>query len=169
MKQLILGLVALTVVVLTPGPASAGGWAVTTLDSVPEAAAGQTVDIGFTIRQHGVTPVNPDGEVGIVFRSTAGEEQFHAAEPMGDVGHYRAEVTFPDVGTWLWAVRQGWFAEQTLGIVELAPRSGSSVAGDYRWPVWARLGLPALALVFAAGAVLDVTRDRGRRHRVPAA
>lgn len=172
MKQSLVGLVALVALVLlvfTAGPASAGGWAVTTLDSVPAPTAGENVEIGFTIRQHGVTPVNPEGDVGVVFHSQTGGEQFFAAEPLGDVGHYVAEVTFPDDGTWSWAVRQGWFADQALGIVELAPRSDLPAAGGYRWPVVVRVGLPALALVLAASAALDLSRDRRRRQQVLAA
>lgn len=69
MKQLISLVLTFVVVLFAAGPISAGGWAVTTLDSTPAATANQTVEVGFTIRQHGVTPVNPDGDVGIVFRS----------------------------------------------------------------------------------------------------
>jgi hypothetical protein len=39
--------------------ATAGGWAVTTLDPLPvEPTAGSTTMIGWTIRQHGVAPVD---------------------------------------------------------------------------------------------------------------
>lgn len=168
MKQLILGVVALIVVVFAAGPVLAGGWAVTTLDSVPAATAGQTVEIGFTIRQHGVTPVDPGGEVGIVLRSMGGEERFFAAESAGEVGHYVVELTFPDDGTWSWAVRQGWFAEQALGTVELGPSSDSAAAGGYGWPGWIRVGLPALALALGVGAALDATRNRPWRQRIGA-
>jgi hypothetical protein len=63
---------ALVALVLVPvaaaafaAPARAGGWAVTTLDPLPSApAAGVPVVVGFTIRQHGRTPVALD-DVGI--------------------------------------------------------------------------------------------------------
>lgn len=167
MKQLlVLGVAVLIVTVFAAGSVSAGGWAVTTLDSVPAATANQTVEVGFTIRQHGVTPVNPEGEVGIVFRSSAGDEQFFVAEAVGETGHYVAEVTFPEDGTWTWAVRQGWFSEQALGTIDLAVSGSSTTAGDYRWPAWIRYGLPALALLFGAGAILDVGWARRRRALV---
>lgn len=169
MKQLIVGIGVLVVVVLASGPAAAGGWAVTTLDSVPASMAGETVEVGFTIRQHGVTPVNPEGDVGVVFRSETGGEQFFAAEPVGDVGHYVAVVTFPADGTWSWAVRQGWFADQALGVLELAPRSDLLVAGGYRWPAWVRYGLPVLALMLAVGAVFDLRLHRRSGEQVLAA
>lgn len=40
------------------------------------------------------------------------------------------EVTFPDAGSWTWAVRQGWFAEQALGPIELASSQVVSASGD---------------------------------------
>ena len=50
-------------------PALAGGWAVTTLDGAPAVfRAGQSQTVGFTIRQHGVTPVRAEqlgGEVAV--------------------------------------------------------------------------------------------------------
>jgi hypothetical protein len=163
MKQLVSMAMALIVVVLAAGPVSAGGWAVTTLDSIPAAAANQKVEVGFTIRQHGVTPVNPDGDVGIVFRSSSGQERFFAAEAVGPVGHYVAEVTFPDPGAWTWAVRQGWFADQALGTLELASRRAVAPSGDYRWPGWIRVGLPTLAVLFGAAAMFEFTSQRRRR------
>ena len=42
-------------------PALGGGWAVTTLDNDPDPDdAGRTYSIGYTIRQHGVTPISVD-------------------------------------------------------------------------------------------------------------
>lgn len=40
-------------------PALAGGWANVTLDRLPaEPRAGQTLTLGFMVRQHGITPTN---------------------------------------------------------------------------------------------------------------
>lgn len=40
-------------------PAVAGGWAVTSVDGLPdEVVAGETYDIGYTVRQHGDKPVD---------------------------------------------------------------------------------------------------------------
>jgi len=44
--------------VLTALPAAAGGWAVTSLDSVPTAVVGQEVAVGFTILRVGAHPVD---------------------------------------------------------------------------------------------------------------
>lgn len=46
---------------------TAGGWALSTLDETPAVVAGEPIDIGFTVLQHGVSPVDADiGEIGIV-------------------------------------------------------------------------------------------------------
>ena len=59
---------ALTALVILAGfgsPASAGGWAIGSIDAVPNAQAGHTVEVGFTILQHGVTPVDVADDVGL--------------------------------------------------------------------------------------------------------
>lgn len=157
MRQLIVGIATFLTLMVVAGPALAGGWAVSTLDSVPTPVAGQTVKIGFTIRQHGATPVEPGGDVGIVLLSPTHGERFFPAEPAGQVGHFVAEVTFPDGGTWTWAIRQGWFGEQALGVIEPTP-------SPYRGSGWVRLGLPVLAVALAVGAIADTARHRRRRR-----
>src|SRR5919197_1411768 len=82
--------------------ALAGGWAVTTLDALPQQMqAGQTNRIGFMMRQHGVQP--------ITFGTIA----------EGGPGHYVAEVTFPHDGEWVWYVDQAPFQPQTLGAITI--------------------------------------------------
>ncbi len=163
MKRLISSL-SLFVVALVhaAGPVSAGGWATTTLDERPAPTAGRTVEVGFTIHQHGVTPVNPEGEVGVVLRSPSGEELFFDAEAVGPVGHHVAEVTFPEAGSWTWAVRQGWFAEHDLGPLEIAP-SETAAAWSDRWQVWVGAGLAGMAVIIGAAALTDL-RPPLRRH-----
>ena len=100
-------------------PALAGGWAVSTLDSVPSPHAGEAVQVGFVIRQHGVTPVNPDGKVGITVSSSSGDETYFPATAEGEVGHYVAEVVFSEPGTFNWTLHQGWFEAQDLGQIEV--------------------------------------------------
>jgi hypothetical protein len=58
-------IIAFTMVVVAmlalAAPALAGGWAVVTLDSLPrEVRAGQSFQLGFVVRQHGITPTNQD-------------------------------------------------------------------------------------------------------------
>ena len=97
-------------------PALAGGWAVTTLDSVPDRFdAGETYSIGYTIRQHGVTPVSVDRTEIRVTHSESGKRLVFRGVPEGPTGHYVAKVTIPAAGTWSWDVTQGPFEAQPLG------------------------------------------------------
>lgn len=144
------------------GRAGAGGWAVTTLDELPPIAAGDTVPVGFVIRQHGVTPVALDADVGVEVRSPSGASGYFAAAPDGPVGHYVARVTFPEAGTATWTVHQGWFGPQDLGSV-VVTAAGAPVPEDvsrHDWPPVVRFGLPLLALVAAVVAAGDVILNR---------
>ena len=105
-------------------PAGAGGWAVSSLDATPAPVAGEEVQVGFTVRQHGVRPVNPGGEVGIEVRSGSGAVTEFPARPEGPTGHYVADVTFPRAGRFTWQVVQGWFRAMDLGTIDVAPAGG---------------------------------------------
>lgn len=107
----------------------AGGFAVTTLDSVPTTfAPGETYSIGFMLRQHGVTPVRDAAPTLLVWR---GQERLSvAARAEGEPGHYVAAVTFPDTGEWTWAMDQAPFPQiQSLGTVSVtAPPMALGIA-----------------------------------------
>ena len=50
-------LVVLTLSALSTTAAWGGGWAVITLDELPASPrAGETMSVGFTVLQHGITP-----------------------------------------------------------------------------------------------------------------
>jgi hypothetical protein len=143
------------------------------LDAAPHAVAGQGLDVGFTIRQHGVTPVNPDdGKVGIEVRTATGSEQFFPATAKGPRGHYVARVRIATAGASTWKVRQGWFGPQDLGRIDVArdaagavTNSGGGSGSTYRGPLSVRLVLPALGLALGAFAVADALAARRRRSR----
>ena len=131
-------IIAFTMVVVAmlalAAPALAGGWAVVTLDSLPrQVRAGQSFQLGFVVRQHGITPTNQDlnGKplkpvltarkqgaatssrgsgtlVMIAARASVqakGEETIRVeARQEGAVGHYVADVTFPNDGVWEWQI-----------------------------------------------------------------
>ena len=142
------------------------------LDAAPHPVAGKELDVGFTIRQHGVTPVNPDGQVGINVRTASGSEQFFPATAEGRRGHYVARVRIATPGASIWMVRQGWFPFQDLGRIDVArgpagavTTPGGGSASTYRGPFSVRLVLPALGLAFGAFAVTDALAARRRRSR----
>lgn len=165
--QVVFGLIATLLVVGGFGAtATAGGWAVSTLDATPAPVPGQALNVGFTIRQHGVTPVDLDEGVGIQITATDGTVQQFPAVLHGATGHYVASVVFPAAGDYTWSVQQGWFAPQDLGTLTVGPAPGAS--GDRRFPAALRYGLPALAAALAALAMVDVLVNRRRRRTVVA-
>src|SRR5687768_3280041 len=100
-------------------PALAGGWAMVTLDSLPrELHAGESIQLGFTVLQHGKTPTNKDlnGDpltplLTAVKQGGAATTQAKAAETIrvearqqGPTGHYVVDLTFPSDGTWAWQI-----------------------------------------------------------------
>ena len=149
-------------------PVAAGGWAVTTLDEYPTPVAGEPVDIGFTILQHGKTPaqLEPSDDVGLEITSASGDTRFFAAVQSGAIGHYVATVTFTEAGTHTWTVHQGWFGPQDLGSLSIgtstAGASTGSATTSYSAPGWMRYGLPMLAALLGAYALFDAITSRRR-------
>lgn len=100
-------------------PALAGGWAVITLDELPaDALAGEPLTIGFTVRQHGITPMN--GLDLTVTATLSRDEQFVVqADPDGKPGHYTATLTFPKAGDWNWSI-QAFTMDQPMPALHVA-------------------------------------------------
>ena len=86
-------------------PVFAGGWAVISLDELPVGVvAGEPYKIGFTVLQHGRTPMT--GLYPIVTARIAKDEVLtFSAEPEGKPGHYTAALTFPTSGEWDWSIQ----------------------------------------------------------------
>jgi hypothetical protein len=174
MSRSISSLLVATLAMLALGASAlAGGWAVTTFDQLPpDFRADQPYPLGYTIRQHGQTPIRVDDTL-IRITAASGHTTSFAGRPDGDVGHYTATVTFPAAGRYTWEVTQGPFAAQPLGtITVLAATSAQSEAKAPASP--AATADPVRALLpFAAAAagamfvwrLLTLTR----RMRRPAA
>src|SRR5262245_39442460 len=97
MKRIV-ALLVLVVAALSPSVAGAGGWAVPSLDPLPDVRAGQSVDIGFRLLQHGITPIVaadwPGATVGLAVR--VGEDTWFVPAKSGpEPGHYVATVEVP--------------------------------------------------------------------------
>ncbi len=172
MKRLLRVLVSsalLAVPFVAGSNAAAGGWAVSTLDEVPAPAPREKVTVGFTIRQHGVTPVNID-DVGVEVTGPSGDIEFFAATQQGAVGHYVADVVFGESGVHTWAIRQGWFADHELGTIDTSSGATSATGGGgtSSSTQFLRFGMPTLALALAAYAASDAIRSRRRRATVAA-
>jgi hypothetical protein len=132
----------------------AGGWAVTTLDPLPnELRAGETYAIGYVIRQHGQTPFT-SAQTAIEIRSPDSQvPQRFRAVPDGAPGHYVAQVTFPTAGEWQWDVDQAPFAPQALGTLTVLASSAASATPDTMLPI-----VPALAIATALAMAVFVWR-----------
>ena len=162
----ILGLLLVGVLGLAMPAAFAGGWAITSLDELPgEFRAGEPYQLGYTILQHGKTPV--DGvETHITVRNTVtGETLTFAGEPDGKPGHYVAEVTFPAGGGWSWSVNQGAFAVHELGEVTVAAASVAVATAATGPSVWALVlgAATALALGMFLAQLMSVFRRRSEK------
>jgi hypothetical protein len=153
------------------GPAAAGGWAVTTLDSLPGAIEpGQATPIGYTIRQHGVTPVSMDDTALLVTLADGTTARF-PGRPDGPKGHHVAAVTIPDAGRFVLQVDQGFFGLQDLGYVDAGAGSAGAVAttttesgsSSDGWPV----PIKVILAVATAGALVFLGLEVGSRRRRP--
>jgi hypothetical protein len=105
---------------LVASTALAGGWAVVTLDQPPgEIRADKPWSVGFTVLQHGVSPVHeldPTSPIEplIVAEHPSGRRLEVQATPTKKPGHFVAELTFPIDGSWTWTIYPNPLAGETL-------------------------------------------------------
>jgi hypothetical protein len=132
--------VPLAAVLLLVAPVLAGGWAIITLDTLPrDVRAGQSMRVGFIIRQHGSEPVNNDWEGralkpvltarkqadtsdsaggALILVAAHGSTQAKGetiraeARQAGPKGHFVVDVVFPSEGTWAWEIAAPPFSIQ---------------------------------------------------------
>ena len=86
---------------------SAGGWATIVADDPqpPEPRAGEDVEYGFTVLQHGVTPADFEDPTLRLTNTLTGESFDVPAEPSGPAGHFVAQFSFPTGGSWSYGVQ----------------------------------------------------------------
>jgi hypothetical protein len=158
--------------------AQAGGWAVVVLDEVPgEARAGETQELGFTVRQHGHTPVDIhtwEGDLPTLMarHTETGETLMATARKDGAVGHYTVSVTFPKAGVWAWEIIPAPFAGtrfEPLTVLEAAPSRGASQASPVAIGRVALAASGAALLLAAAALALRSRRAAQGRGAVPVA
>ncbi len=110
---------ALLLALLFAIPAFAGGWAVITLDELPTGVvAGEPFTVGFTVLQHGKTPMD-DLDPTVTATLFKLESFVVHAEPDGKPGHYVATLTFPAEGNWNWTI-QAFSMEQAMPELSVA-------------------------------------------------
>jgi len=102
-------------------PVFAGGWAVITLDEIPtDIVAGEPVTIGFTVMQHGETPMN-DLTPTITANIHKDQEFTVTAVHDGKPGHYTATLTFSTEGKWDWSVHAFTMEQEMPALSVAAP------------------------------------------------
>jgi hypothetical protein len=110
---------------------SAGGWATIVADDgqPAEPRAGEDVEYGFTVLQHGVTPADFEDPTLRLTNTLTGESFDVPAEPSGPAGHFVARFTFPTGGSWSYGVQL-----RDL-LVETQPITGMVLEADGSAPV----------------------------------
>ena len=171
------GLITLAMLALAT-PARAGGWALVTLDQLPvEPRAGQTLRLGFMVRQHGVTPI--DGAFGtepMTPRLSAsnvdtGESIRADARKGGPVGYFVVDVTFPSAGVWEWQITPEPFQATRLGQLTVlaaaaSPAEPAAPTGTVLDPAISRAPLRWIgAFMVLAAASLALAGRRGTPAR----
>lgn len=118
--------------VLVPGlllPAfmtHAGGWAVITVDDLPDhAIAGQPLTLSFIVRQHGESPL---ADLSATVEAVSGRTSTKAkARPGTARGQYVASLDLPKAGNWQITIRSG-FGKSDLTLLPLAVLDAGTVA-----------------------------------------
>ena len=155
---------------LISSTALAGGWASATLDEQPsDPGAGGTLRLGFTLLQHGITPVDwGEAQVSLV-DADSGARVSAPAKPSGKAGHWVAEVTVPTAGTWTLDIRHDLQIAPVNfepiivgGAVRPAAATGIAVS-----PALATAATFLAAIALAAGALGYVAWQR-RTGQLPA-
>jgi len=107
-------------------PVFAGGWAVISLDELPSGVvAGEPFTVGFTVLQHGKTPMI-DLDPIIIARS--GDEKVRVfVKEEGKPGHYAVAMTLPSEGDWEWTI-QAFTMEQKMPVLNVAAPAVASAS-----------------------------------------
>lgn len=150
--------------------AFAGGWANAVMDPPPDDPPGTTepVTLGFTLMQHGVTPVDWGNAQVVLTNAETGQEIVAPATPSGPTGHWTAEVMLPADGSWSYQVRHdleitlmgaqpivvGGAQAAAAGTATLSP--ALLAAGGF---------LAVLAIAVVGGVLLFVYRSRPEQAR----
>lgn len=147
---------------LLASSALAGGWANAVMDEAPNqpGGTGEPVTIGFTLLQHGVTPVDWGTTQVVLTNDATGQSVTFDARPQGADGHWVAEISVPAAGTWSYQVRHeletstSGFQPITVGDVAGTASTPSSGAATSLALQPALLMIGAFLALLAMGSVI---------------
>jgi hypothetical protein len=155
----------LTLTLALPTTTLAGGWSVTTLDSLPtDMQVGVPFTIGFTVRQHGNKPMSGLSPTIRMRNASSGETVQFSATAEGAVGHYVATLIIPSAGTWEWEI-DAFGAPAPMSPLTIAVAASITQPAPTALPITPFAGVMLVILVLATG--LMVLRLR-RRANAPA-
>jgi hypothetical protein len=164
-----LSAIALTLIMATS--ALAGGWANAIMDTPPDdpVTPGQPITIGFTLLQHGVTPVDWGTSQVVLTNEATGQSVTFDSRPQGAVGHWVAEISVPAEGTWSYQVRHDLEIEMTgFDPITVGPAPAQAAGAAASLGVQPALLLAAgfLSLLAVAGITVGIIAFRhGRLDR----
>ena len=121
---------ATLVLVIGATAVTAGGWATIVADDAqpPEPRAGEDVEYGFTVLQHGATPADFEDPTLRLTNTLTGETFDVHAVASGEPGHFIARFSFPSGGSWSYGV------ELRDLLVEAQPITGMVFEADGSTP-----------------------------------
>lgn len=161
--------------VVVAAPAQAGCCVVVALDALDPPQPGEATEVGFTTQINNNPPSSILGDdLGITLAPNAKADatkvpvKRFAARQVGPTGHYVAAVTFPQTGSYTWAVTTvsgvryelGEIAvgeDSTVGATSTSDEPSTSLA--YRGSMLWRVTLPLVALAATAYVAAEMTRQ----------
>lgn len=123
---------AMAMLLILAVPVSAGGWADIVADGqTTTPREGASVEIGFRVMQHGVTPA-PWESATVHFANASTGATFDVVAKNDDPnGHFVATTTFPEAGIWTWHVTLADLAsDQTPVTLAVHTKSGAAPTLD---------------------------------------
>jgi len=118
--------VALSAVAASAFTFGRGGWAVITVEDLPEhLVAGKPVELSFLVRQHGVTLMS--GLRPTVFAKSGKTEVHVSANPGKKSGGYSATLAVPTTGDWTITIASG-FLNNNLTLAPVAAIGANAAA-----------------------------------------
>ena len=151
---------------------NAGGWAVITVEDLPDqVVVGQSDTLTFTVRQHGRAPLG--GLKPTVEAEASGRTVRVAATPGSEPGRYIASLTLPNAGPWTLTIHSG-FGNSRVKLMPLpavnpgrsAPPLADTDRGRRLFVAKGCLTCHLHAEVPASGAVAAGPELTGRRYPV---
>ena len=105
----------------------AGGWAVITVDDLPDhAVAGTPVTLSWVVRQHGQEPIH---SLSARVDAVSGSSKMTAvARPGVGAGRYTTSLTLPQPGTWTVTIRSGFGRSDVTLLPIPAVKAGTTPA-----------------------------------------